>query len=130
LTYSIFKELFFDNLTVSVDPQWVIGFSGFQHGQHDLEQFLSYADESLFLGFTLREFFVIEGSHFWVMLQTGHSGHIKGPSEKFGTSFANGIISVSLAGLIDFWEVTDISYGLRGSREVGAIGPQVGEDGC
>ena len=71
---------------------------------------------------------MIEGSHFWVMLQTGYSGHIEGPSKKLRASFADGIISVGLAGLIDFWEVADIAYGLRGSGEVRAIGSKVGED--
>jgi hypothetical protein len=126
--YSIFKELFFDNLTINEDLHRIIGLFGFQHSQHDLEEFLSYADESLFLCFTLREFFVIEGSHFSVMLQTGYSSHIDGPSKKFRTSFADGIIPVGLAGLIDFWEVTDIPYGLCGSGEVRTIGPQVGKD--
>ena len=72
---------------------------------------------------------MIEGSHFWVMFQTGYGGHIEGPAQKFRASFADGIISVGLAGLIDFGEVADITYGLSGGGEVSAIGSQVGEDG-
>ena len=37
---------------------------------------------------------------------------------------------MGLAGLVDFGKVANISYGLRGSGEVGAIGSQVGKDGC
>jgi hypothetical protein len=93
-----------------------------------LEKFFPYANEGLFLCVALGEFSVIKGSHFWIMFQTGYSGHIKGPSEEFGTSFADGIVPLGLARLIDPGEVPYVSYSLRGAGETGAIRSQVGEN--
>lgn len=55
------------SITTHEDLRWIVRFSGFEHGQHNLEKFFPYTDEGLFLYLALGELPVIEGSHFWVM---------------------------------------------------------------
>jgi len=64
------------------------------------------------------------------MAQGGYGRHIEGPSKDFCSSFTDFILPLGLTGLIDFGEVGDISYGLGGGGEIGAISSQVREDSC
>jgi len=57
------------------------------------------------------------------MFQAGYRSYIEGPSQKLRASFPDGIIPVSLAGLIYFLEKADIFYCLCGSGEVRNIVP-------
>ena len=70
----------------------------------------------------------MEVSHFWIMARGGYGSHIEDQSKDFCSSFTDFILPLGLTGLIDFGEVGDISYGLGGGGEIGAIGSQVGED--